>query len=433
MKWSRYNKIFPSSSGGYILFNSMSQCLLQIADEDIGMFKYLEENPDKYTEFEEYQTLLDYKIIVEDDDALLAYHVDTILRNRYNPSDVNMTIAVTRDCNFSCVYCYETERPAIYMTEQTEDAIVAFLSQNEQLRSVLVTWYGGEPLLNFRCIRRLTEKIKGLGVHFSAMIVTNGFLLTKNICDQLRELNVNKVQVTLDGPKPVHDARRFLKNGTGTYDKIIENLKYLHEVYPELQIDIRTNIDKRIEQEYTAFYKYLKSLFGSENVRPYAGFASDMMNSGCISDEDSLTTIVEKANFYIRNHKANVDIDDYMPRRYIVTCIANKLAGLVIGPEGEVYKCWLEIGKPESIVGHIANPAQFDLVKMSKYTCMADYVFDPACRECFFMPICSGGCPLARVLNKKEGRKIEVCHMVKEYLEQYLEFHIELKNKEAQC
>lgn len=401
MKWSRYNKIFHSLSGGYILFNSMSQCLLQIAEEDIETFRYLENNPDNYKDFEGYQVLLNYKILVEDDDMLLSYHIDTILRNRYNPNDINLTIAVTRDCNFSCVYCYETERPAIYMREKEEDEIVAFLSKNKQLRSVLVTWYGGEPLLNFRCIQRLTSKIKKLGVHFSAMIVTNGFLLTENICNKFKELNINKVQVTLDGPKSIHDTRRFLKNGTGTYDRIVENLKYLHKIYPEIQIDIRTNIDKRIEHEYIAFYKYLKTVFGAENVRPYAGFASDIMNSGCISDEYSLNTNIDKANFYIRNHENNVDIDNYMPRKHISTCIANSLTGLVIGPEGEVYKCWLEIGNPKCVIGNIANPMQFDLIKMSKYTCLADYVFDPKCRDCFFMPICSGGCPLARILNKK--------------------------------
>ena len=52
MKWSRYNKIFHSLSGGYILFNSMSQCLLQIAEEDIETFRYLENNPDNYKDFE---------------------------------------------------------------------------------------------------------------------------------------------------------------------------------------------------------------------------------------------------------------------------------------------------------------------------------------------------------------------------------------------
>ena len=71
---------------------------------------------------------------------------------------------------------------------------------------------------------------------------------------------------------------------------------------------------------------------------------------------------------------------------------------------------------------------QFDLIKMSKYTCLADYVFDQKCRQCFFMPICSGGCPLARIMNKTEDRKIETCHMVKDYLEQYLEFHIDIKS-----
>lgn len=429
MIWSRYNRIIKSSVGtGYILFNSMSQTLLEIDNENIEAFRFLENNPDSYEEFENSQFLIEAKIIVENDDDLLSHHIDTILKNRYNPNDISLTIAVTRDCNFSCAYCYETERPALYLSEKTEDDILAFLKSKKQLRSVFVAWYGGEPLLNFKCIQRLTNKIKNLGVQYAAMIVTNGYLLTESVRNQLKDLSIYKIQVTLDGPKHIHDKRRNRKDGKGTYDRIISNLKELVVSYPELQIDIRTNIDKSIESEYTKFYKELKTIFGSNNVKPYAGFASDMMNIGCVSLDNSFHTNVDKANFYIQNHNSNVDINSYMPQRHITTCIANSMTGLVIGPEGEVYKCWLVIGMPEFIIGNIAEPEKFDVIKLAKYTCSTDYIFDNKCRECFFIPVCSGGCPLARILNKEQNRNIETCYMIKDYLQQYLEFHIELMN-----
>lgn len=431
MIWSRYNRIIKSSVGkGYILFNSMSQTLLEIDSDNIEAFRTLENNPDSYTEFEDSQFLIDAKIIVKSDDDLLSYHIDTVLKNRYNPNDVSLTIAVTRDCNFSCEYCYEAERPPLYLSEKTEDDIVAFLKRNKQLRSVFVAWYGGEPLLNFKSIRRLTDKIKSLGVQYAAMIVTNGYLLTEAIRNQLKDLSIYKIQVTLDGPRSIHDKRRCRRDGKGTYDTIISNLKELLIVYPELLIDIRTNIDKSIESEYTQFYEELKRQFDSNNVRPYAGFASDMMNTGCVSFDNSFHSNVDKANFYIKNHNANVNINSYMPQRHITTCLANSMAGLVIGPEGEVYKCWLVIGMPEYVIGNIAEPEKFDLIKLAKYTCSADYIFDNKCRECYFIPVCSGGCPLARILNKEQNRNIETCYMIKDYLKQFLEFHLELKRKD---
>lgn len=405
----------------------MSQCLLKIKSNDIAAFKYLHLNPDAYTEFDNSQFLLDSKIIVENDDVLLSAHIDTVLKTRYNPIDINITIAVTRDCNFACVYCYEINRQPIYLNEAVEDDIIAFLKSVQKLRSVFVTWYGGEPLMNFRCIKRLTAKIKTLGVDYFSMIVTNGYLLSKQICEQLKELSIYKLQITIDGFSSTHDQRRCLRNGDGTYQTIISNLQYLITVYPEVLIDIRSNIDKTNDDEYTEFYQYLRLTFGSENVRPYAGFVSDIGETGCTKKCKIYGSKEERAHFYIRNHNAKVTISSFFPRRQIHTCIANTMSGLVIGPEGEVYKCWIDIGDPMEVIGNIANPECFDLCKMAKYTCYADYLFDPKCQACIFIPVCNGGCPKTRILNKGNGAEVDTCFMIKTFLKEYLEYHIDSK------
>ena len=427
MIWSRYNTLVKDSEGHYLLFNTMSQCLLQINKEDIAAFKYLRSNPDAYTDFDNADYLLDSKIIVENDDLLLAVHIDTVLKNRYNPFDISLTIAVTRDCNFACVYCYEMDRQPIYLNEAVEDDIIAFLKRVQGLRSVFITWYGGEPLLNFKCIKSLTAKIKKLGVRYTSMMVTNGYLLSNQICQQLKDLSVYKLQITLDGFAETHDQRRCLKNGVGTYNVIMSNLRYLLEVYPEVLIDIRSNIDKTNDTEYTEFFCFLRSNFGNDNIRPYAGFVSDIGETGCTNKNKTYCSSAERACFYIRNHKANATISSFLPTRQIHTCIANTKSGLVIGPEGEVYKCWIDIGEPKEAIGNIGHPDAFDLQRMAQYTCYADYIFDPKCRACIFMPVCNGGCPKSRILNKKNNTETDTCFMAKNFLKEYLEYHIKLK------
>ena len=101
------------------------------------------------------------------EDDLNVYLAD-ILKNRYNSSDMALTILPTRGCNFGCIYCYEQDRPNIAMSEQTEDAIVRFVKSNSNLKRLSVVWYGGEPLLNFDSIVRLTKKFQQLGIEYSA-------------------------------------------------------------------------------------------------------------------------------------------------------------------------------------------------------------------------------------------------------------------------
>ena len=74
--------------------------------------------------------------------------------NRYS----TFVIVPTYHCNFNCVYCYESSRPAVYMDEETENNIVTFV-ENMNLKSFHITWFGGEPLLNFKRIESLTRKI----------------------------------------------------------------------------------------------------------------------------------------------------------------------------------------------------------------------------------------------------------------------------------
>lgn len=108
------------------------------------------------------------RIIVDNiEDDLNAYLAD-VQKNRYNSSDVALTILPTRGCNFGCIYCYEQDRPAIMMDERTEDNIVRFLKSNPNMKRLSVVWYGGEPLINSKSIVRLTKKLQDLGVEYSA-------------------------------------------------------------------------------------------------------------------------------------------------------------------------------------------------------------------------------------------------------------------------
>ena len=47
------------------------------------------------------------------------------------------------------------------MDEETETAIIDYINSIKP-RTLDITWYGGEPLMNFKTIERLTDKINEL-------------------------------------------------------------------------------------------------------------------------------------------------------------------------------------------------------------------------------------------------------------------------------
>lgn len=64
-----------------------------------------------------------------------------------------------------------------------------------------------------------------------------------------------KVQITLDGLQEHHDSRRHLRDGRGTFDKIVENLRLFEEY--AIRVDIRMNVDNENCRDYIGLQQKL--------------------------------------------------------------------------------------------------------------------------------------------------------------------------------
>ena len=376
MYWSKYNILSKSEKYGYLLFNTMSLAFIRINEQDIDLWKKLRETPDSYTNFQNYDFLIKARILVDNQDDDLNVYLADVLKNRYNSSDMALTILPTRGCNFGCIYCYEQDRPNVLMNEQTEKAIVKFVCSNSNLKRLSVVWYGGEPLLNFDSMVRLTKMFKQLNIEYSAKIVSNGYLLTKEKADLMKDLAIRNIQITFDGSEEIHNQRRFLLGGQPTYRKIMDNLKYLLSINKEITIDIRTNIDRRNKDDYNKFYQDFKSEINDKRVTMYPGFVSDLLSSECVSPEFNISEGGYKAQFILDIFdKYGIEIKSFLPKYRRHSCVASKYFAFVIGPEGELYKCWRMVGNQKEAIGNV-NDGSFDMVKFSKYLIGADYTLD---------------------------------------------------------
>ena len=183
MQFSRFNYMFSSSCGSFI-YNSVTNSFVKISKQLKDRIESIREwNEDSMGMFspELQKLLLEHKIIVkdgEDNDYVLLKRYAKLC-SAFSQKSLGLTIATTTGCNFACPYCFEKGTEAFVMNEDVEKRVVELVN-NSISTSLFVTWYGGEPLLNFETIKRLTEcfsKIERLD-HIGYSLITNGYYLT---------------------------------------------------------------------------------------------------------------------------------------------------------------------------------------------------------------------------------------------------------------
>ncbi|NUU96231.1 hypothetical protein XO10_08175 [Marinitoga sp. 1135] len=322
---------------------------------------------------------------------------------KFLQNNLSLTIAPTLDCNFKCFYCYQQEyKQESYMNKSTADKVFDFIDKRitPNIRFLHINWYGGEPLLNIEIIEYLSKKIKKLldnkKIEFKSSIITNGYLLNEEYAKILsKNCNVETIQITLDGPKEIHDIRRPHKNGE-SYDIIINNLKNISQYFK--RILVRINMDKTNEEKVPDLLEELKKL--NLNIHPYIAPVS-LDNIHHNNFAKTCFHIEEFALKYLKIKEK--DEYSYLSNYPVLTfgsCGAVRKNSFVIDPDGNIYKCWNEVGQKEKSIGTVSE----GITNYSRY--IKWMAFDPLdikeCSECSILPLCNGGCPY-RILFPEDG------------------------------
>lgn len=417
MRASKYNFFSYTSNGERIIFNALSSALAKIDDKHYKEYKLIEAgeedksllSPEEIKEIHE--PLLKGRFIYPDDaldeKEFIGYSYN---KSKYSDIQFNLTIAPTTACNFDCYYCYEKWmkiKRNSYLTEKIEKEILKFVEFNLNNKKYLsVSWYGGEPLLAvdniYRMSKSLIDLCKDKDCNYSSSIVTNGYLFNKDVVDRLAELKVRSAQITIDGPKEIHDRRRFDKKKGPSFDIIMKNIEYAKKF---MNIDIRINIDRENSEELEPFLDYLKDKIHTGNVGVYLGRVSD-----CNQDlnKEYANLLLESKEYFIKRkeilNKAIIKkkinwIGEY-PSPKIIPCGAVNINTFAIDPEGYVYKCWEVIGDKEEALFNVSNPEFINEKQLNWINW--DPKNDEECNDCKFLPICNGGCVLSSMKGKKE-------------------------------
>ncbi|HRC57869.1 MAG TPA: hypothetical protein PKU97_18205, partial [Kofleriaceae bacterium] len=142
------------------------------------------------------------------------------------------------------------------MSLETADHLAKFAQRTalqSRARLLVMTMYGGEPLMNEPACRHLmtqmAEFVKGRRITLSMPVVTNGVLLTKHQDSPVLDL-ASGFHITFEGGKARHDSIRKQHDGVGSYDRIMEGIALLRQ--RDLRVRIRLHVNGVQKEEVRA-------------------------------------------------------------------------------------------------------------------------------------------------------------------------------------
>ena len=316
------------------------------------------------------------------------------LANRliYSTELTNMTIVPTTACNFSCAYCYakrSVDNPE-FMDGNTVQTTIDFIKRYSK-SNFSIAFTGGEPLLAPEICLRFSSELKAFlearGNVLHTVMVTNGYLLDENMLNEFQKYGLERVQITLDGPREIHNQKRHLSNGCGTFDTIVENIKNASR---KIFVSVRVNLDPDHRFDLDTFEELFK---GDKLHLYYAPTGYD--NAG-----DPLKTTCSWQNYhdFVPSSKQARRVT-FQPR--LAGCSATALMGLGVCPNGSFIKCWEDIGlDPIPDYGNVFD-GFVSAAKMAEWLNASPWDERLKCWECKLLPMCGGGCPRPRVVFKK--------------------------------
>ena len=315
------------------------------------------------------------------------------------PKRYALAIELTSYCNQKCSYCYNAWRDDGGKSTGAlpTDALLALVDRAlTEVEFDHVTLTGGEPFSrpDFFDVIDLVAR-HGLRAH----IISNGGLITDEICAKLAPYNPLGIQVTLDGPtREMHDDH---VGGAGHYERTLRGMRSLVAHGLPLVGSIV------ITRKNAAYVGAVLEQFRELGVRSVAlsrfspaGYASQFVAELLPSRSDMITAL-DQAEPFGRDHGIHLQVtmpvppcviehEDYPHVSFGGCPIGTEMQELALGPRGELRNCTLHT----EVVGELSTTSMATLVESDRVMHYRD-VTPEFCAPCPHRSSCLGGCGAA--------------------------------------
>lgn len=325
-----------------------------------------------------------------------------------------LVLNVTHACNLACGYCfaagYETQ-PAM----SVKTAQLALERLFEPRRDIMVSFFGGEPLLAWETVQAAMDHAEALArarrVRAGFHITTNGVLLTPEKVEAIAQRTCSLL-VSLDGPADIHNAARPAKDrSVDSHAAVLAALDRLHARGVSRRVTARATYP----MDSPRLCERVRFLAALQDEGKIAGFSIEpaVMAEGCggraggeIDHERIEAEYRSAAELVLDRLRAGRATHFFHFRKILSRLMHRRIAGsecgagcgyLTVGPGGGVFACHRESG---TRIGHLAGGIDEELrapwCDNRLYRCAP-------CRDCWARHVCGGGC---RQILAEKGRPL---------------------------
>lgn len=365
--------------------------------------------------------LLECGILKEE---LPEYEKITLDRNK---EVVNLVMNISQDCNLRCRYCfastghYKGER-ALMSEETAKQTLLWFVNQAETAKALNLHLFGGEPLMNVPLVRYIVALCKELEVTYDKKIYinicTNGTILDDELLALMKDNQIG-LQISIDGPKEIHDKYRPTADNGSSYDLIVKNLDKLFAELDKNTIIPRSTISRGITDVNYVVNHLLEDLqFNSVFFIPAMGcggtsYDAEEMPELFVEYDKLIETFLNKLRvgeeYNIFPFISEIDAVGKGIRR-IYGCGAG-IGFASVDIKGDIYPCMRFTNNDDFKIGDINEG----------FNSKRDKLFDrtvynrEACKTCWARHLCGGACIAIPVENgeTERGNNQVTCEMSK--------------------
>lgn len=309
-------------------------------------------------------------------------------------------------CNLRCVYCYASHNRALQgslMSREVALQGIAFaLQRNEALRRLRLTFFGGEPLLNFPVMQFVIgaarQQARRLGKRVSFALVTNATLLDDDMVGFLRRARV-QTTVSFDGPPELQDATRPYASGHGSYAATFRGACKLREA--GVPMTIRSTVTPRclaktklVDFFHEQGFRGVHLTCSEGRTEARSAFDVGPEHWGALHQEDDVL-----ADRVLDTARAGTELS-YNPFQDGLQRLAKgplqalpcgvTRAVTTVGVDGRLYPCHRYVGMDAFTIGDVWHGV--DKSRQMEYL-HGYFQVRMKCRSCWARALCNLGCP----------------------------------------
>jgi len=365
---------------GILLFHILTRELLLLSQEE-------------FAGLAESEYMREHWFVVEQDCQEKEYAdlVRWVMRNRKQEEKptTKYTILTTTDCNARCFYCYEMGCKRVHMTEETAYKVVTYIKNHRNGKPVQLSWFGGEPLMNYPVIDIICKELQQADIPFQSEIVSNAYLFDEEMISRAKDSwKLKSIQITLDGTEEIYNqSKAYVYQKGSAYRRVLNNMEGLLEA--GIRVVVRVNMGPHNVEDLTRLaeelavrftdrkhlHVYVRLLMPAENA-----WNEQLTNQEWERLEEARVCLEDKMQACGLQQPSYCRLSDELPKHH---CMADSGGAVVIVPDGHIGLC--EHYAEKEFIGHLDSPKR-DKEVIAAWRELVEE--QPECKDCFYYPQC---------------------------------------------